>query len=83
MRFHCRACGQTAVWCSTYTGCSLNKGNAHSIVEDYPGQWFWHHNNKRIKSAENAATVDGVEIIKKVKEISMWPQAVHILRFFP
>jgi len=27
----CRACGQNGVWCSVYTSCPLNKGNAHDM----------------------------------------------------
>jgi hypothetical protein len=27
----CRACGQSGRWCSVYTGCPLNKGNAHDL----------------------------------------------------
>jgi hypothetical protein len=34
---HCRACGQDETWCSVYTGCSLNKGNEHNLVETPPG----------------------------------------------
>lgn len=29
----CRACGQNETWCSVYTGCSLNKGNQHNLLE--------------------------------------------------
>jgi len=30
-RIICKACGQPGRWCSVYTSCSLNKGNAHDM----------------------------------------------------
>ena len=29
----CRACGQSALWCSVYTGCPLNKGKNHDLKQ--------------------------------------------------
>lgn len=30
----CRACGNSNVWCSVYTGCPLNKGKEHMLTPE-------------------------------------------------